>query len=123
MKRLNSLIFFITLILFTSCTENDHNLTPKLLIGHWYTKDIGNRIDLIFVDGKKVVVIVEAANISMDRKYKLFNNNVSLRIDGFNNNHVIKSVDEETLIINSDDTEKGKRPSPLNNHTYYRITD
>lgn len=123
MKRLNVIIIFILFVLFSSCKENDNSQFSQLIIGHWYTKDIGNRIDLIFVDGKKVVVIVEAANISMDRKYKLFNNNISLRIDGFNNNHIIKSVDEKTLIINSDDTEKGKRPSPLNNHTYYRITD
>lgn len=123
MKSLNFIVLFIIFTIFAGCKENNNDQYPKLLIGHWFTKDIGNRIDLIFVDGKKVVVIIEAANISLDRKYKLLNNNTSLRIEGFKNNHIIKSVDEETLIINSDNTEKAKRPSPLANHTYYKIIE
>lgn len=118
------LIFSLLLIVsLSSCTENDPKKYPTAIIGHWYTKDVGNRIDLIFVDSKKVVVIIDAIGLSLDRKYKLIENNQYLMIEGFKNYHKIELLNDEEMKLAEDPNRIAKRKSPLTENLFTKIKD
>lgn len=121
-----SLIFtfiFSLLITVNSCSDNSPEKYPQLILGHWYTKDVGNRIDLIFVDNKKVVVVVDAIGLSLDRKYKFIENNQFLMIEGFKNYHKIARLNDEEMSLVEDPHRKGKKKSPLVDNIFTKIKD
>lgn len=114
---------FILFLLLNSCSEDDPTQYPELIKGHWYTKVIGNRIDLIFVDNKKVVIIIEAVGLTLERKYKFIENNQFLMIEGFKNYHKIQLLNEEEMRLVEDPQRLAKRKSPLTQNLFLKIKE
>lgn len=124
MKTIKNTVKFVLLfsmyLLSTACSDVDRNRYPELIKGQFASTNKTHRIDLIFGD-KKVVVSIGLVGITLDKHYRLIENNQYLLIDGFKNYHKIHFIDEDSFELLEDSTRMGKRGSPLNGNTYQRI--